>query len=429
MDYHVEEIQESAFVITRWMGEQLIERGASEQFVDFILLAIQLGMVLLFTYLFQLIARRFIIFVLKKLGKRKRLKISNHLVENKFPTYLALFVPLTWLINTVPIVFEKFPVAESLALKLLNLSIVIVIAQLLISISKSIKRYLLSLPKYKDKPIESYFQVIRIILVIFTVGAIISIITATTMRTFFTSMGAASAIMMLVFKDSILGLVASIQVTTNDMVRRGDWITMPKFNADGDVQEISLTTVKVINFDKTIITIPTYALISESFQNWRGMQDTGGRRIKRSIKLKQSSIRFIDNKELERYRKIQFLQSYIPERKAIIDAHNKRIDADKSIEVNGRHLTNIGLFRQYIVQYLRSLEEIKQDMTIMVRQLEPGEEGLPVELYCFTATTNWSEYENIMSDIFDHLIASAPYFDLEIFEASSSNDKVLVKQI
>ena len=239
-------------------------------------------------------------------------------------------------------------------------------------------------------------------------------------------MGAASAIMMLVFKDTILGFVASVQVTTNDMVRKGDWITMPKYNADGTVTQITLNTVKVVNFDRTIITIPTYAMISDSFQNWRGMRDVDSRRIKRSLYFKQSSIRFIDREEFPRFLSIQLLEDYILQRQEIIDNYNEKIGADRSISINGRNLTNIGLFRKYTDLYLRSHSNVRQNMTLMVRQLAPTAQGLPLEVYCFASTSNWVKYENTMSDIFDHLISAAPFFDLVIFEENSSNDKRIV---
>ena len=218
-----------------------------------------------------------------------------------------------------------------------------------------------------------------------------------------------------------MGFVASIQLSANDMVRIGDWITMGKFSADGDVIEINLTTVKIRNFDKTISYIPPYSLVSESFQNWRGMQETGGRRIKRSVLIKQSSIRFIETKEeLEKFKKIQDISAYIEKRSAEIDKHNEDVGADKSLAVNGRNLTNMGLFRSYVSEYLRSHPEVKQDMMIMVRQLDPTSKGVPLELYLFADTIVWAKYEGILADIFDHTLASMKYFDLEIFEDVSN---------
>jgi len=231
------------------------------------------------------------------------------------------------------------------------------------------------------------------------------------------------------FKDAIMGFVASVQVTSNDMVRIGDWITMPKYGADGDVIEITLTTVKVSNFDKTITTIPTYALISDSFQNWRGMIRSGGRRIKRAIIIKQSSIRYIADDELVRFKKIQGISDYIDQRQEEICKHNEAIHADRSIPVNGRNLTNAGLFRRYAEWYLKNHPGTNKKMILMVRQLAPTEIGIPIELYVFTNTTNWVEYEYIMADIFDHLIAAVRYFDLHIYERQSGSDVQRIEMV
>lgn len=228
------------------------------------------------------------------------------------------------------------------------------------------------------------------------------------------------------FKDTIMGFVASIQVTTNDIVRIGDWITMPKYGADGDILEINLTTVKVQNFDKTITTIPTYSLISDSFQNWRGMRQSGGRRIKRAINIKQSSIRFLKEEELPQFEQIQLLTSYIQHRQRDIEKHNQRVNADKSLLINGRNLTNAGLFRKYIDSYISNHSGTNKRMNIMVRQLAPTQHGLPIEIYMFANTIIWAEYEHIMADIFDHIIAAAPYFGLQIYEMEGSGD---LKQI
>src|SRR5690606_9755384 len=239
---------------------------------------------------------------------------------------------------------------------------------------------------------------------------------------FFSVMGAASAILLLMFKDTIMGFVASIQVTTNDMVRIGDWIEMPKFGADGDVMEITLTTVKVQNWDKTITTIPTHMLIADSFKNWRGMQEYQGRRLKRAIIIKQSSIRYIADDELGRFKKIQAISAYIDERKAEIDLHNQKIGADRVVPVNGRNMTNAGLFRKYASWYVENHPGVHKEKIIMVRQLAPTPQGLPFEFYLFINTVAWVQYEPIAADIFDHLIAAVKYFDLEIFELPSGNE-------
>ncbi|NCU17308.1 mechanosensitive ion channel family protein [Pallidibacillus pasinlerensis] len=274
----------------------------------------------------------------------------------------------------------------------------------------------------KIRPIKGVIQIVKIVLAIIGIILIISILLNKSPFILLSGLGALSAVLMLVFKDSILGLVAGVQLSANDMVRVGDWITMPKHGADGDVIEISLHTVKVQNFDKTITTIPSYSLISDSFINWRGMQNSGGRRIKRPIYIDVNSIRFCDDEMINKFRRINFLADYIDERLVEIQKFNETHNIDRSNPVNGRALTNIGVFRAYIKNYLLNHSGIHKGMTLMVRQLEPTERGLPIELYCFTNTTDWTEYETIQDDIFDHLFVVAPEFGLRIFQNPSGHD-------
>jgi len=227
---------------------------------------------------------------------------------------------------------------------------------------------------------------------------------------------------MLVFRDTILGLAAGIQLSANKMVQRGDWIEMPSQGADGDVIDVGLTTVKVQNWDKTITTIPTYALISESFKNWRGMDESGGRRIKRSVAIDMTSIRFCDAEMFERFRRIEILSNYLDAKLAEVSDHNTQTAADTSILINGRNLTNVGTFRAYLVAYLRQHSKIHQEMTFLVRQLAPTDKGLPIELYVFSNDQAWARYEDIQADIFDHVLAVLPLFDLRIFQAPTGAD-------
>ena len=246
--------------------------------------------------------------------------------------------------------------------------------------------------------------------------SILAIVTSRTFIEYITTIGAASAIIILIFRDTILGFVASIQVSINDMVRIGDWITFEKYGADGDVVEINLSTVKVQNFDKTITTIPTYALISDSFKNWRGMTNSDGRRIKRALNIKLNSVKYLSENDLENYSKIDIISAYIENRREKIDTYNTDKNIDKSFLLNGRNLTNIGLFRKYAETYLQNHSAINKDMMIMARQLAPTSQGIPIEIYAFSTDKRWENYEYIMADIFDHLIAAVPYFELELFE-------------
>ncbi len=411
----------------QWTFDKLISWDISSEVAIYlntvILIVVSFGLVYIVQYLTSFIIRE----AFNKMAKLSHVSFFKYLVNNRFPRYLAQLLPFAMVKKLIIVVFSNFPDLIDPLENLADIYLVFLIILIIMSLVKSGADLLVEKPAFKDKPMTSYLQVIKLILILFGTVIIFSIITGQSPTVFFTAMGAASAVLLLMFKDSIMGFVASIQVASNDMVRLGDWITVPKYGADGDVIEINLTTVKVQNFDKTITTLPTYALISDSFQNWRGMQNSGGRRIKRSIIIKQSSIRFVEKDELPRFKKIQGISEYIDERQHEIDEHNKKIGADRSIPVNGRTQTNAGLFRKYVEWYLKKHPGTKKDMPLMVRQMPPTEVGLPFELYVFTNTTKWVEYEFIMADIFDHLIAAVKYFDLQIFEREAGGDKKYVE--
>ncbi|MCL4159900.1 UNVERIFIED_CONTAM: hypothetical protein GTU68_053174 [Idotea baltica] len=271
-------------------------------------------------------------------------------------------------------------------------------------------------------PIKGFIQVFKII-IYFTSGVfIIAILLDKTPIYLFSSLGALTAVLMFIFKDAILGFVAGIQLTANQMVANGDWIEMPKYGADGDIIEIALTTVKVQNWDKTITTIPTYALITESFKNWRGMSESGGRRIKRSISLDMNTIQFCTEEMLDRFSKIQYISSYIEKQKIELKTYNQAEQVDDSSLVNGRRMTNVGTFRAYVEAYLKNHPKINHEMTFLVRQLAPSEHGLPIEIYVFSKDKAWANYESIQADIFDHILAVIPEFDLQVFQDPSGRD-------
>lgn len=355
-----------------------------------------------------------------KFGKLRPFFLA--LINNKVVRKTANLIPLIALYNAVPGIFKHYKQLVTPAYTVVNILIIIFVAGIFKRVFRSVTDIAATKPGYRDKPLESYQQVVNILLNFITLVLIFSLVTGKEVWSFFTAMGAMSAVLMLVFKDTILGFVASIQVTTNDMVRIGDWVEMPKYGADGDVIEITLTTVKIQNFDKTITTVPTYSLISDSFRNWRGMKESGGRRIKRSISIKMSSVRFLQPSDLERFRQIELLGPALEKKAIEIEEYNKARNINKALPLNGRHMTNLGLFRLYLTEYLRQLPGLHQHMTSMVRQLAPNEKGIPLEIYVFTVTTVWLEYEGIMADIFDHVIAAAPYFDLEIFEEPTGRD-------
>jgi len=297
-----------------------------------------------------------------------------------------------------------------------RVSLVLVITSVLMKALKALEEVSKKIPSFKDKPIVSYIQLASIMIYVVAAILIIATILDKDPLALLGALGALTAVLMLVFKDTILGLVASIQISSNDMVRVGDWVSMPKYGTDGDVLAITLNTVKIQNWDKTISTIPTYAFISDSFKNWRGMTDSKGRRIKRSLNIDMTSIKFCTDEEITQYKGVEMLKDYIEARQNEITTYNEANGHDKSALVNGRNLTNIGLFREYAHQYLSANENLRADLTLMVRQLEPTENGLPIEVYCFSNNIQWVEYERIQADIFDHLLSSLPNFNLEIFQ-------------
>ncbi|MGL5632930.1 MAG: mechanosensitive ion channel family protein, partial [Azovibrio sp.] len=375
--------------------------------------------------------RWFLARILSRLFNRayrlSQISFFNYLIRNRLPQYLGAIIPLGILKTPMLLLVESEPYLHAPLVVTFNILLIVLIMGALIHTIQSGMDVLKERPWFQSRPVDSYMQVVKIIAFVIGSALIFSNITGSSPTTFFAAMGAASAVLLLMFRDTIMGFVASIQVTTNDMVRLGDWITMSKYGADGNVIQITLTTVKVQNFDKTITTIPTYALISDSFQNWRGMQHSGGRRIKRAIMIKQSSIRYIRDDEITHFKQIQGISTYVEERSAEIAAYNHQIQADRTISINGRNMTNAGLFRRYALWYISTSPAIRDDMTLMVRQLAPTSTGLPFEIYAFTNTIVWKEYEDIMADIFDHLIAAVPFFDMQIFEERSGRDVLTIR--
>lgn len=358
-------------------------------------------------------------------ARRTKTRFDDLLVSNKTAKYISHLIPLLFVYKSVPIILENFVYWEGVFGKMIAIYIVLLGLWIIKTILHAFRDHLKTNPSYSDKPIDSYIQVIMIVLWIFGFIIIVSKIFDISTNAMLGTFGAVSAIIILIFRDTILGFVASVQVSLNDMVRIGDWITFDKFGADGDVIEINLATVKVRNFDNTTTTIPTYSLISDSFRNWRGMLDSKGRRIKRHILIKAQSIRFLKESELEELKRIQLITKYIDGRQSEINKFNLSHDIDKSLLINGRNMTNFGLFRKYITQYLSQYPGLNKDMILLCRQLQPTPQGIPLEIYTFSNDKRFENYEYIMADIFDHIFAAIPYFDLEIYEMpSGKNDFV-----
>jgi miniconductance mechanosensitive channel len=408
--------------------DYLVTIGFSENAAKYVnmtvLLIVLLGIVFTLDFLIRKMIRSFF----TKFATKTRTNFDNLLLRNKVPRNMAHIIPLIIALQLSPIVFSDFANFDMVIKKGLHLFAIVLILWLVRSILSTLKDYFKTVASSKDKPVDSYIQVFMIFAWVFGILAAFAILTGIKFIEFITTIGAASAVLILVFKDTILGFVASIQVSINDMVRIGDWITFDKYAADGDVTEINLSTVKVQNFDLTITTIPTYALISDSFKNWRAMENSGGRRIKRALHIKLASIHYLTKKEVDALKKIQSLTSYLETRQTDIDAYNTAHNIDKELLLNGRNLTNIGVFRKYAETYIENHSGINKDMLLMVRQLAPGTQGIPIEIYAFSKDKRWENYEYIMAEIFDHIIAAVPYFNLEIFELPSNSSFVNSKE-
>lgn len=408
--------------ITRYFYHLLIDSGMTAYWAEILNLIFNLIAVLILGYIVNQILHFLSNRFFHRFAKRTKTEFDDFLYKNKaignFTNLLTLML-LRWALPEILADFSTFKDDVGIAL---DIFIVVLVIKFFKSILRTFKDYLNTLENFKDKPIESYLQVFMIFAWMFGLIIIFSMLTGKSVIQFLTALGAVSAVILLIFKDSILGFVASIQVSVNDTVRIGDWISMPKYEADGNVTEINLASVKIQNWDKTITSIPTYYLISDSFTNWRGMTESGGRRIKRSLLIKSASVHFTQKEELEEFRKIQLIASYIAERQQEIGHYNSKMEANKEVAINGRNLTNLGVFRQYIDLYLENNSAINQDMFVMSRQLQPTAQGIPLEIYAFSKDKAWKNYERVMADIFDHLISAIPYFNLECYEFPSGRD-------
>lgn len=424
LEHTVEEAEYVEFskVITENIHNFLKDMGISNQWIDWVNLLVLLIIAVVIVFLLQWITNFILTQILKRVYRITNFSILNYALKNRLPHYLGLIVPYTFVVNMIPVIFEKFPDLISPLIKITDIYMVFMVIWMIMSVIKSLINLLQEKPAFTNKPVQSYIQVIQIILYIIGAVIIFSVLTGKSATVFFATMGAASAVLMLMFQDTIKGFVSSIHVSTNQMVMIGDWITMPKYGADGDVEEINLTTVKVRNFDKTITTIPTYALISDSFQNWRGMRESGGRRIKRSLVIKQADIRALTEDELDKFEKIEAFKDYIKEKRKTYNELNDSLKMGVNSELKGYRITNCDLFIYYATWYLRNHPEIHKNLTLMVRQLEPTESGLPIQIYVFTNTTVWVLYERIAGEVMSHLVANVKTFDLTIFETTAGTD-------
>lgn len=411
-------------LIDSWlMACGLTTSGADriDQFIVFALL-------LLVAFGVDFICRFILLRVVAAVVKRTRATWDDILFDRRVLIHLSRMVAPLVLSVTLPMAFAGVEsVALTLVQRICDVFILVTFLSFVNALLKAIYTVYSSKEQLRNRPLKGLLQTAQVAL--WFVGGIVIIATLLNKDalSLLAGLGASAAVLMLVFKDSIMGVVSGVQLSANDMLKVGDWIAMPKYGADGTVIEVTLNTVKVRNWDNTITTIPPYLLVSDSFQNWRGMQESGGRRVKRSVNIDMNSVRFCTPQMLDKYRRIKLLADYIDQTEQVIKEYNAAQEIDNSVLVNGRRQTNLGVFRAYLNAYLRNLPGVRDDMTLLVRHLQPTDHGIPIELYFFTRTTQWALYEQIQADVFDHLLAIVPEFDLRVFQSPTGADLKNVK--
>ncbi|NNE08119.1 MAG: mechanosensitive ion channel [Gemmatimonadetes bacterium] len=405
-----------------WIRDWMTGRGMQDGTAELAAYVIIAFAILVLAWISWFVAKRVVLRVLKRVVARSQVEWDDVILENQVFARLAELAPAFVLYFTTPVAFAQHAnvvtVVERLAVAYMILVLIRVISGLLDSAHAIYTRS----EAGRSRPIRGYVQIAKIV-TFFVLGVLaLAVLMNRSPFVFLSGMGALTAVILLVFKDTILGFVASIQLSANDMVKVGDWIEMPKYGADGTVTDATLTAVKVQNWDKTISTIPTYALVSDAFRNWKGMEESGGRRIKRAINIDMTSVRFLTTEDVDRFRKFAFLTKYIETKVAEVQKYNDEIKVDLAVLVNGRRLTNIGTFRAYLQQYLRKHPLVNPEMTFLVRQLAPGPQGIPIEIYVFSKVQAWADYEQIQADIFDHILAVIPEFGLRVFQDPTGGD-------
>ena len=405
-------------VISKYLEKIPLITGYEQQLAS----AVAFFAVIVIAFIVHFATKGIVIRLISTFIQRTKNKLDDIFITRGVFKRITYLTPAAIIYFLTPNALNLYPILAEIIITIALLAMVIVITLIIDAFIDTLGEIYKTFDVSKQIPITSFIQLAKMLLYFLCIIAIISIILDQSPAKLIAGLGAMTAVLMLVFKDPIMGFAAGIQLSSNRMVSPGDWIEMPKYGVDGDIMEIGLTTVKVRNFDKTITTVPTQALIGDSFKNWRGMQETGGRRIKRSINININSIHFCSESDLERYGKIQYISEYIEKKHKEIMQHNKVQKVNLESLANGRRMTNIGVFRNYIEAYLLNHSDIHKNLTILVRQLKPTENGLPIEIYAFTNDTNWKRYEGIQSDIFDHILAVATEFDLTVFQNPSGLD-------
>lgn len=408
--------------LTQWLAKLLIDGGISQVNSTYLSEVIIFLLWVLFSFVAYYVTWKLIRKIIIPILKRSKNQFDDLLVRHRFFRRLSYLVPamLIYFYNKDIILHIKG--LSTFITFIANGFFVLIIVLMLDSLLSTINDYYDRFEFSKDHPIKGMIQIVKIVLYILGGLFIIGTLIQRDLSSLLIGLGTFSAVLLLVFKDPILGFVGGLQLIFNKMIRIGDWITIPKYGADGTVMELNLTTVKIQNWDKTISSVPTYSLISDSFQNWRGMEESGGRRVKRSINIDMDSVHFVTEEELVKLRKIKVLKPHLEKKEKEISEHNRVNEIDPTVLVNGRRMTNLGIFRAYLVAYLNNREDIHSTMTFLVRQLQPSEKGIPIEVYVFTKTTAWADYENIQADIFDHILAVIPEFNLRVYQFPKSSD-------
>ena len=408
--------------MTEFVYDCLVTRGVNPATAGFLATATLAALAIGLSIIANFVAKRFILKGFARIVAHTETQWDDIFLERKVFGKLSHLAPAVVLYVMMPIALEGYDRLTALATNVVVLYIIIIGIMVIDCFLNAVHDIYRTREGSKEIPIKSFIQILKVAIYFIAIILIISVILDKTPLYFFSGLGAITAILLLIFKDAILGFVAGIQLAANKMVANGDWIEMPKYGADGDVLEVALTTVKVQNWDKTVTTIPTYALISESFKNWRGMQLSGGRRIKRSVYIDINTIKFCTEEMIERFSKMQYIADYMEKKKKELAEYNAAHELDVLAPANKRQLTNVGTFRAYMTSYLRNHPMINQEMTFLIRQLAPTENGLPIEIYVFCKDKVWANYEAIQSDIFDHILAIVPEFDLKVFQSPAGSD-------
>ena len=408
--------------ITQWMNNLLRLLGLTPEEANRFDQWILIGMIIGIAFLADYVCRLILLKVVKKIVTKTKATWDDIIFDEKVMTKLCHIVAPVLIYFFFPIAFPKSSELYTLILKTTEIYIIAVAMRFVVTFCTAVYIVYNENEKYHDRPLKGLLQTVQVI--VFFIGGIliVSLLFDKSPASLLAGLGASAAILIFVFKDSIMGFVSGIQLSANNMLRPGDWITMPKYNADGIVIEVTLNTVKVRNWDNTITTLPPYALVSDSFQNWRGMHESGGRRVKRSINIDMNSVKFCTPEMLEKFQKIALLKDYIEETEEELKAYNQECGVDDSVLVNGRRQTNLGVFRAYLERYLRSLSSVNKDMTLMVRYLQPTEKGIPLELYFFTFSKEVAVYEEVQADVMDHVLAVVSEFGLAVFQNPTGTD-------